>query len=74
MLAAWARPTPALRDWSTMVWFSCGKPGHGVGRCQELDETFPYMLTGWSMEKVGAKYMVISPRIAAERRRAGNDN
>ena len=24
--------------------FSCGKLGHGVGRCLTLDETFPYML------------------------------
>ena len=23
----------ARRDWSMMVCFSCGKPGHGVGRC-----------------------------------------
>ena len=28
--------------------FSCDKPGHRVGRCPELDETFP----GWSAEKV----------------------
>ena len=27
--------------------------------------------TGWSTEKVGANYMIISPRIAAERLRAG---
>ena len=29
------------------------------------------MLLGWSMEKVGANFMVILPRIAAERRRVG---
>ena len=40
-----------------------------MGRCPELDETFPYMLPGWSAEKVGANYMIISPRIAAERLR-----
>ena len=48
------RLVSALRDWTTMVCSSCGKPGHGVGRCPELDETFPYMLPGWSAEKVGA--------------------
>ena len=37
----------------TIVCFSCGKPGHGVGRCPELDETFPYMLPGWSVELGG---------------------
>ena len=66
------RPVLARRDWTTMVCFSCGKPGHGVGRCPELDETFPYMLPGWSAEKVGANYMMISPRVAADRLRAGN--
>ena len=50
--------------------FSCGKPGHGVGMCPELDETFKYMLPGWSAEKVGANYMMISPHVAAERLRA----
>ena len=57
------------RDWTTIVCFSCGKPGHGVGSCLELDEAFPYMLPGWSAEKVGANYMVSSPRFAAERLR-----
>ena len=33
--------------------FSCGKTGHGVTRCPELDETFPFMLPGWTAENVG---------------------
>ena len=68
-----SRPGPVRRDLTTIVCFSCGKPGHGVGRCPELDETFPYMLPGWSAEKVGANYMMISPQVA-ERFRAGNDD
>ena len=36
-----------------MVCFSCDKAGHGVGRCPELSETFPFMLPGWTAEKVG---------------------
>ena len=43
----------------------------GLGRCPELDETFPYMLPGWSAENVGANYTKISPHIAAEHLRAG---
>ena len=65
------RPGPVRRDWATIVCFSCGKSGHGVGRCPELNETFPYMLPGWSAEKVGSSYLMISPRVAAERLWAG---
>ena len=70
--ASRSRPGPARRDWTTIGCFSCGKPGHRVGRYPELDETFPYMLPGWSAEKVGANLMMISPCVAAERRQAGN--
>ena len=38
-----------------MVCFSCGRPGHGVSQCPHLDETFPYMLPGWSAEKVDGR-------------------
>ena len=46
------RPGPVHRDWATVVCFSCGKSGHGVGRCPELNEIFPFMFPGWSEEKV----------------------
>ena len=49
--ASGSRLGPARSDWTTIVCFSCGKPGHGVGRCLELDETFPYMLPGWSVRR-----------------------
>ena len=39
---------PICRDWATVVCFSCGKAGHGVGQCPELNETFPFMLPGWT--------------------------
>ena len=60
------RPGPICRDWATIVCFSFGKAGHGVGRCPELNETFPFMLPGWSAEKVGSSYVMISPRAYAE--------
>ena len=44
--------TPARRDWTTVVCYLCDRPGHGVSRCPQLDESFPYMLPGWSAEKV----------------------
>ena len=55
------RPGPMRRDWATVVCFSCGKVGHSVTRCPDLNETFPFMLPGWTAEKVGGGYIVISP-------------
>ena len=49
------------RDQTIAVCFSCGKVGHGVSRCSEMNETFPYMWPGWLAEKVGGRYVVISP-------------
>ena len=66
------RPATALRDWSTVLCFSCGQYGHGVGRCPQLDIKFPFMLAGWSAEKIGDHYMMILPRLAAEQLRVGN--
>ena len=40
------------RYWTLVVCFSCAKPGRGVSSCPQLGETFPYMLPGWSAEKV----------------------
>ena len=70
--ASRVRPGPICRDWATVVCFSCGKAGHGVGLCPKLNETFPFMLPGWTAEKVGNSYVMISPQVAAERRRAEN--
>ena len=58
-----ARPGPIRRDWATTVCFSGGKAAHGVGRCPQLNETFPFMLTGWTAEKVGSShYLAVSDR------------
>ena len=68
------RPGPIQRDWATVVCFSCGKAGHSVTRCPALNEAFPFMLPGWKAEKEGDGYAMISPRVATERRRAGNSD
>ena len=70
--ASRARPGPIRRDLATVVCFSCGKVGHGMGRCPELNETFPFMLLGWMAEKVGSSYVMIWPQITAYHRRAEN--
>ena len=59
------------RDWNDVVCFSCGKAGHSA-TCPTLDETSPFMLPGWKAEKTLGGYIMISPRVAAERRRAEN--
>ena len=68
------RPETTRRDWSTVLYFSCGKYGQGVGRCPQLDMKSPFMLPGWSAEKMGDYYAMISQRLAATRLRAGNGN
>ena len=60
------------RDWNAIVCFSCGKAGHSATRCPVLDESFPFMLPGWRAQKTPGGYIMISPRVAAERRRAEN--
>ena len=68
------RSAGMVKDWATMVCFSCGRPGHRVSRCHQVNETFTYLLPGWSTEKVGGNYMIISPCVAEECFRAGNGN
>ena len=55
------RPCPIRWDWATIVCFSCGKAGHGVGQYPKLNETFPFMLPGWTAEKVGDSFVMMSP-------------
>ena len=52
--------------------FSCGKAGHSATRCPTLDESFPFMLPGWTAEKVAGGYAMISHQVATECRRAEN--
>ena len=68
------RSSTMQRDWTTVVCFLCGKAGHSATRCPDLNETVPFMLLGWKAEKVGGGYVIISPRVAVKRRRAGNDD
>ena len=45
------RQRPARRDWSDVVCFSCGKSGHAATRCPNLNDSFPFMQSGWRAEK-----------------------
>ena len=59
------RQRPIRRDWNVVVCFSCGKSGHAATRCPSLNESFPFMLLGWRVEKTpggeGALYYDPTP-------------
>ena len=62
------------QNWSDVKCFSCGKPGHSATRCPTSDVTFPFILPGWKAEKTPTDYLMISPKMAMDRRRAENEN
>ena len=62
------------RDWSDMKCFSCGQSGHSTTRCSKLDVSFPFIPPGWKAEKTPTGYVMVSPRMVTDRRRAENDN
>ena len=39
-----------------------------------LDVTFPFILPGWKAEKTQTGFLMISPKMATDRRRAENDD
>ena len=57
-----------------VVCFSCIESGNVASRCPTLDETFPFLPPGWWVERVGDGFVMRSPRMMAEQRRAGNDD
>ena len=63
---------PGRRDWATVLCFSCGTTGHGATQCPVLDVSFPFLLPEWKAKKVGSGYVMISPRVVAERRQPEN--
>ena len=68
------RPRQVRRNGSDFKCFSCGKTGHSANRCPTLDVTFPFILPGWKAEKTPTGYLMISPKMAMDRRRAENED
>ena len=68
------RPRPVRRNWSDVKCFSCGKTGHSAARCPTLNVAFPFILPGWKAEKTSTGYLMISPKMASDRRRAENED
>ena len=71
-LAQQSRQGSFRHNWNAVVCFSCGKAGHNATCCPTPDETFPFLLPGWKAEKMPGGYVMISPRVVEERRRAEN--
>ena len=42
-----------------MVCFSCGRPGHGVNRCSQVDTSFPFLPQGWSVDVRDGQYRAV---------------
>ena len=65
---------PVRCNWSDVKCFSCGKTGHSATRCPMLDVSFPFILPGWKAKKTSTGYLMISPKMATDRRRAENED
>ena len=65
---------PVRRNWSDVKCFSYGKMGHSATRCPTLDVSFPFILPGWKAEKTSTGYLMISPKMTTDRRRAENED
>ena len=38
--------------------FSCGMLTHETDRCQELDESIPFLPVGWQVDRIGDKFLL----------------
>ena len=38
--------------------FSCGDLDHDTDRCQELDESFPFLPVGWQADQIGDEFLL----------------
>ena len=48
----------STREW-VRVCFSCGRPGHGVNRCSQVDTSFPFLSPGWLVDVRNGQYRVV---------------
>ena len=53
--------------------FSCGRPGHGVNRCSQVDTAFPFLPTGWPVDVRDGKYWAMRIGETGEWSHPGNE-
>ena len=70
--AASATAATSKTDWSDVMCFSCGKMGHAASRCPDFNDSFPFLQPGCQKEKTPGGFIMISPRVTMDRRRAEN--
>ena len=63
---------PPVREW-TRVCFSCGRQGHGVNRCSQMDTSFPFLPPGWSADVRNGQYRVSQTDVTGLRSTPGNE-
>ena len=54
--------------------FLMREDGHSAARCPTLNVAFPFILPGLKAEKTLTGYLMISPKMASDRRRAENED
>ena len=52
--------------------FSCGMLTHETDRCQELDESFPFLPMGWQADQMGDEFILRPGPTGATDQQAGN--
>ena len=53
--------------------FSCGVLTHTTDQCQTLDESFPFLLTGWQAERIGDQFILRpGPQAGPQSQQMGN--
>ena len=52
--------------------FSCGMLTHETDRCQELDESFPFLPVGWQVDQMGDEFLLRPGPTGATDQQTGN--
>ena len=61
-----------VTEWAR-VCFSCGRQGHGVNRCSQVDTSFPFLPPGWSVDVRNGQYQASQTDVTGLRSTPGNE-